>query len=73
MNRLILNTAIGPSRDLAPLLPLEAVAKAITIHCHQPRAARPFEWAGHAGADDENIDHVRHAPTLSRAQQGTAC
>ena len=36
----ILGAAIVPARDLAPLLPLEAVMKAITVRCHQPHCRR---------------------------------
>ena len=36
----ILGAAIVPARDLAPLLPLEAVMKAIAVRCHQPHCRR---------------------------------
>ena len=36
----ILGAAIVPARDLAPLLPLEAVVKAIAVRCHQPHCRR---------------------------------
>ena len=35
-----MGAAIAPVRNLTPLLPLEAVVKAIAVRCHQPHCRR---------------------------------